>query len=246
MICYKHTTHLDSLDDPNESKWPSSPSSSPPSLSLLGVAQVLTPPAPIAETWSHVACFVSGPASPICILGYISITCACASSSRGSGCSPGQPVAAVETSVATDVVSYDAGPRLTPVTFLSTGTQWAQASSTGHDFFELKLNIAGLELPSQGNRPCWLIWGAPFGSFNLELRPLTTEATFSLIVRKKIRCFWKTKPTVGVLYLAGKKIKNKKIYILEEIYLLKRSTIDRNIFQKRDILKYVLEIWDIY
>lgn len=65
---------------------------------------------------------VSGPASPIHIfLEYISITCACASFSRGSGCTSGQPVAAAETSVATDDVLYDAGPCLTPVTFLSKG-----------------------------------------------------------------------------------------------------------------------------
>ena len=82
--------------------------------------------------------------------------------------------------------------------------------------------------------------GAPFGSFNLELRPLMTEAIFSLIVRK-IRCFWKIKAQSRVLYL---KIK----HILEEIYLLKRSSIDRNIFQKSYIeicLRYMRHLLDI-
>lgn len=58
-----------------------------------------------------------------------------------------------------------------------------------------------------------------------------TEAIFSLIVRK-IRCFWNTKPTMGAV---PKEKKKKKKYILEEIYLLKRSSIDRIIFQKRYI-----------
>lgn len=46
-----------------------------------------------------------------------------------------------------------------------------------------------------------------FGSFNLELRPVRTEAVFSLIV-KRIRCFGKTKTHRGALYLK----ENKYIY----------------------------------
>lgn len=105
--------------------------------SLLGIPQVLTScsdswnAVTLAHTWLVVS---QGWLVPSVFLGYISITCACASFSRGSGCRSGQPVAAVETSVATDDVSCDAGPRLTPVTFLSKGMQWAQASSTSHDF----------------------------------------------------------------------------------------------------------------
>lgn len=68
--------------------------------------------------------------------------------------------------------------------------------------------------------------------FNLELRPIMTEAIFSLIVKKKkkkLGPLGKQKPTVG--YCTSR----KKKYILEEIYLLKRSSIDRIIFQKRYI-----------
>lgn len=77
VICYKHTTHLDSPDNPNEFKWPPTlPLSSFCTLprSLLGILQVLTS---CSNSWiavrpAHVARCVSGLASPICIWGYIS------------------------------------------------------------------------------------------------------------------------------------------------------------------------------
>lgn len=62
-------------------------------------------------------------------------------------------------------------------------------SSTGHD--SLKEEKKSLMLPglsysnrSRGDRPHRPIKGAPFGSFNLELRPLMTEAMFSLDCKK--------------------------------------------------------------
>lgn len=42
---------------------------------------------------------------------------------RGFACRAVQPDAAAETSVATDDVSSDAGPHLTPVTFSAKGTR---------------------------------------------------------------------------------------------------------------------------
>lgn len=67
------------------------------------------------------------------------------------------------------------------------------------------------------------------------------EALFSLIVRK-IRCFWKLSPKWGALP------KDKKKHIMEEIYLLNRSIIDRIIFKKRYIkicLRNVRHLLDI-
>lgn len=66
--------------------------------------------------------------------------------------------------------------------------------------------------------------------FNLELRPLMTEAIFSLIVRK-IRSSWKTKPTVGCCTFLRK---NKYIYTRRDL-LTKKIMMDRNIFKKRYI-----------
>lgn len=57
--------------------------------------------------------------------------------------------------------------------------------------------------------------GAPFGSFNLELRPITAEITFSLIVRI-LGAFGKQKPTLGCyseikLYIYWKRFTYKMI-----------------------------------
>jgi len=49
VICYKHMAHLDSLDNPNESKWP--PPLFLPSLPPSWASLRCWPPAPIAEMW---------------------------------------------------------------------------------------------------------------------------------------------------------------------------------------------------
>lgn len=103
------------------------PPPSPPSipLSLLGrPSGANLPPAPIAVMWrglrtqaSLISVFwgvgVGISALPVPVRHPLEVV----------GAEPVSQSLQPETSVATDDVSYDAGPRLTPVTFLSKGTQ---------------------------------------------------------------------------------------------------------------------------
>lgn len=110
VVCYKHMSHLDSpcpppSNNPNGSKYLS--------LLFLDIPQVLSL---CSSSCSHTACCVSGLSSPSCLYGG-------GGSYQRNLCRLHPPevlgadlVAQLLQSAATNVVSHDPGPHMTPVT----------------------------------------------------------------------------------------------------------------------------------